>query len=215
VGLGLIPACAAGAVSLWEFAGATFSEVLFFWVGALSYLVLLGIFQQPIRTYVFGHELTHVLWVYLCGGSVRGFQAGAAGGKVRATRANALVFLAPYIFPVYSILLLGVWLGAGLFLTLEPGKEFFAGLLGFSWAFHLTFTLFFLFQGQPDLAAAGRIFSLPVIWLANLAVLALLLAFLVPEEGAGGFFGPFWRRLPEYYRGVADLLARTPWFSAG
>jgi len=202
VGLALVPACWGAVPAAWDFFRESFGASLPFWIGVLTYLLLLAIFQQPIRTYVFGHELTHAVWVYLCGGRVEGFRSGVRGGKVRATRANALIFLAPYLFPVYSILVVIAWVILGSFVTPPPGREIFSGLLGFSWAFHLTFTIFFLVQGQPDLAAAGRIFSLPLLWLGNLAVLVLLVALATeatpPDpartflEGIAGAYRELW-----------------------
>ena len=53
--------------------------------------------------YVFGHELTHALWVWLMGGRVSRFRVGRDGGHIVTDRNNFWIALAPYFFPLYSI----------------------------------------------------------------------------------------------------------------
>ena len=136
LGLLLIPACVAATMI---FGGEIFpilkTEVWFF-IGLFSYLLLLAIFQQPVRTYIFGHELTHVLWVWLFGGRVKGFKAAATGGEVRTSKSNFLIFLAPYFFPLYSVLVILIYTILSLLIQLPPvSLRILSFLLGFTWGF--------------------------------------------------------------------------------
>ena len=54
--------------------------------------------------YVFGHELTHALWVWLMGGRVSRFRVGRDGGHIVTDKNNFWIALAPYFFPLYSLL---------------------------------------------------------------------------------------------------------------
>lgn len=200
LGVLLVPACvAATAVFGREVFPFLLGEVWFI-AGFFAYLLLLGIFQQPIRTYVFGHELTHVLWVWLFGGQVKGFQAAARGGEVKTTRSNFLIFLSPYFFPLYSALAIGIYLLLGLFWNLPPSAlKYLSFALGFTWAFHLTLTVYVLLQGQPDIWAAGRIFSFPFIYLVNVVILSALIILVTPGSGSRLFFPCLWERTRSDY----------------
>src|SRR5947199_6084277 len=82
-----------------------------FWVamagGAACWLVIFFLLPKPMRLYIFGHELTHVLWVWLCGGKVKKFKATSTGGHVVVTKTNFVIALAPYFFPLYVVLIVG------------------------------------------------------------------------------------------------------------
>jgi hypothetical protein len=49
-------------------------EFWFFSLGAVLWLIAFLGLPKPIVMYVFGHELTHALWVWLMGGKVREFR---------------------------------------------------------------------------------------------------------------------------------------------
>jgi hypothetical protein len=199
-GLLLLPACVAVTIVFSRDVLSVLKTEYYFFAGLFAYLVLLGIFQQPIRTYVFGHELTHALWVWICGGTVKRFRVSASGGGVRADKANALIYLAPYFFPIYSILLIPLFLLVDFFVPVPGGMRILAVLLGFTWAFHITFTIYVLFQGQPDIGATGAVFSLPLIYFANVLSLACLVIFVTPAVTYGAFFGDLWTGVRETYR---------------
>jgi hypothetical protein len=193
IGVLLIPACVAATVVFGREVFPLLFREVWFLAGLFAYLLLLGIFQQPIRTYVFGHELTHVIWVWLFGGRVSGFKAASGGGEVRTTRSNFLIFLSPYFFPLYSALAIGVYLLLTLLWELPPSAlSCLSFALGFTWAFHLTLTVYVIVQGQPDIWAAGRVFSFPFIYLVNVVILAALIIFVTPESSSRHFFSSFW-----------------------
>jgi len=201
LGLLLIPACVAATAVF----GAQIFPVLkievWFFIGLFSYLLLLAIFQQPIRTYIFGHEMTHVLWVWLFGGRVKGFKAAATGGEVRASKTNFLIFLAPYFCPLYTVILIAIYLLLSLIINMPPvALSILSFLLGFTWAFHFTFTIYVLLQGQPDIWATGRIFSFPVIYLFNIIVLAVLIIFVSPGVSYENYFSRLWSETRTDYR---------------
>ncbi len=51
-------------------------EFWFFSLGAVLWLIAFFGLPRPILIYVFGHELTHALWVWLMGGRVSRFRVG-------------------------------------------------------------------------------------------------------------------------------------------
>src|SRR4051812_42514382 len=61
---------------------------------------------RPLRAYVFGHELTHAIWVWLFGGRVSQFEVSRSGGYIMTDTNNVWVALAPYFYPIYSLLII-------------------------------------------------------------------------------------------------------------
>jgi len=162
----------------------------FFCTGVVLWFIAFVGFPRPIYLYVLGHELTHALFVYLCFGKVTSFKVDRSGGHIITNRNNVLISLSPYFFPLYSCLIIIGFGIAGLFVDLaavHPGALFFGHvsfswswilflLIGFTWAFHFTFTAWMITTDPPDLKQTGTFFSLTVIYLANLLILS---AFLV------------------------------------
>ncbi len=75
-------------------------EFWFFSLGAILWLIAFFGLPRPILVYVFGHELTHAVWVWLMGGRVSRFRVGREGGHIVdqpdqfLDRARALFFSA-------------------------------------------------------------------------------------------------------------------------
>jgi hypothetical protein len=164
---------------------------------------------RPLRAYVFGHELTHAIWVWLWGGKVSGFEVSRDGGYILTDTHNFWIALAPYFYPLYSLVLIVLYGAASLcynvasttdtLLLMTPLQWLFL-LLGASWAFHLSFTIWMIPKGQSDLTYHGTFFSLVVIYLMNVLVLAGFLVVAAPEIS----FASFGRELLE---NTANLAA--------
>jgi hypothetical protein len=164
---------------------------------------------QPLALYVYGHELTHAIWARAMGGKVYDFKVSSRGGYVITDKANFWIALAPYFHPLYSVIVIAVYGGISLFYDLRGYTPLLFGLLGGTWAFHLSFTLWMIPKGQSDLTTYGTFFSLVVIYLMNLAVLVALLVFAAPEVTASGFLAEMLRHAVNF----ADWTLRI--FNAG
>jgi len=150
-------------------------EFWFFSLGAVLWLIAFFGLPRPILIYVFGHEFTHALWVWLMGGRVSRFRVGPDGGHVVTTKANFWIALAPYFFPIYSILTIAIYGGLSLFLNMQPYGRLLYAVIGATWAFHFTFTCWMIPKSQTDLTDQGTFFSLVVIYLMNLLLLSVML----------------------------------------
>ena len=163
------------AAEFWAFAvGVVMWLVLFF--GARSRLMLLF--------YVAGHEWTHALFVLICRGNVAKVHISADGGHILTNRNNFLISLSPYFFPFYTaVVILCWWLGELMFFKFDPGHlRYLFWAIGFSWCFHLTFTIWMAMrQDQPDLDHNGRLFSFSVIALVNTLIIVGLLIVASPS----------------------------------
>ncbi len=185
LGLLLVPACVAATRAVLKLILALrplegFSAAAWGFVGGFGFFVLLYLLlPAPMKTYVLAHELTHALWGLAMGARVvRPMKVSDKGGSVTLTKSNVLITLAPYFFPLYTVLLLIVYLACAHFFDLHAYRPVWYALLGLTWAFHLVFTLHALRQRQPDILEHGRIFSWTLIYLINMLTLGIWICVL-------------------------------------
>jgi len=165
-------------------------EVIFFGAGTLAWAAAYLAGWRPIVSYVFGHELSHLIVAKLCGGKILGFHVSAQGGYVETDKSNTAISLAPYLIPLYSIVAMIVFGVVGMFMQLDVAHAIHLGrvtvnakpvwllylLMGFTWAFHLTFTITTIRAEQGDLKRNGEFFSTLLIFIINVVlVLGLVL----------------------------------------
>jgi len=174
LGILLLPVCAGAIHALSLVLGETGGNDRV-WVallaGAGCWLVIYLLLPKPMWVYVFGHELTHVLWTWLFGGKVTKFKTSAEGGHVVVTKSNFLIALAPYFFPLYAVLVVGAYAVGNLVWNWRPYVVWFHLCLGAAYAFHITLTWHVLKSSQSDITDQGYVFSAVVIFLGNAAVL--------------------------------------------
>ena len=154
-----------------------------FTVGTLSLLggVLVFVFvwlalPRPVRTYVLGHELTHALWGLLFGAMPSDLRVSESGGSVRLSKSNVLITLAPYFFPFYTFLVIVAALVTYAFIRPLPAIPLWLFMIGFTWAFHVLFTIETLSHAQPDIKLYGRLFSWTFIFIVNVLIVLVWLA---------------------------------------
>jgi hypothetical protein len=178
VGLSLLPLCWAASRTVFFLLQSSPSSASG-WAGMalpLGFVCsVLGFFLLPqaFRTYVLGHELTHALWGMLFGAKVGKMKVGKEGGHVELSKSNVIISLAPYFFPFYTAVVIACWYGAGFFWNLRPYEAWWMALVGFTWGFHVVYTVFMLSQHQPDVQEHGRLFSYVCIYLVNLILVAV------------------------------------------
>lgn len=156
-------------------------EFWFFSLGIVLWIIAFFGLPKPLLLYVFGHELTHAVWVWLMGGKVSEFEAGPDGGHIVTDKTNFFIALAPYFFPLYSLLVIAIWGGLSFFWDVQPYREYLFCAIGLTWAFNFSFTLWMIPKGQSDLSDHGTFFSLVVIYLMNLLFLAVFLIIASPD----------------------------------
>jgi hypothetical protein len=176
IGLLLLPVCVAvtqAVVSLARLAQAASDSIIplsawAFGGGFVLWLIVFLTLPRPVRTYVLAHELTHALWGTLMGEKVLGMRVSAQKGSVTLSGSNFLITLAPYFFPLYTILVIIGY--ALLALFWEPGDYYLVwlALVGLTWGFHFTFTISSLLQHQTDIKECGHLFSYTIIYLFNI-----------------------------------------------
>ena len=149
--------------------------------GAACWVVIYYLLPKPMWVYVFGHELTHVVWTWLFGGRVKKFKASASGGHVVVNKSNFVIALAPYFFPLYAVLVVLIFLAGHWFWNWHHYLVWFHLLLGAAYAFHVTLTWHILKHSQTDISEQGYLFSAVIIFLGNIAVLLVGIPLLAPK----------------------------------
>jgi hypothetical protein len=210
----LLPICAVLSQTFFTvFARATVThrlwageEFWFFSLGALLWLIAFFGLPRPFVIYVFGHELTHALWVLLMGGRVSRFHVSRDGGHVVTNRNNFWIALAPYFFPLYSILAIATYGVLSSFLNMQPYGRLLYAVIGATWAFHFTFTCWMIPKNQTDLSDQGTFFSLVIIYLMNLLLLSVMLVLASPQITFASFGADLLTNLSNFSNWLVDLL---------
>ena len=199
-----------------EFARATMAqrlwageELWFFSLGGLLWLIAFFGLPRPVLVYVFGHELTHALWVWLMGGRVSRFRVGAQGGHIVTSRTNFWIALAPYFCPIYSIVAIGAYGAASLFVSVQPYGRLLYAAIGVTWAFHVTFTCWMVSRKQTDLTEHGTLFSLVVIYLMNLLLLGIMLIIASPQITFASFAADLVMNLADFSHSIVHVVTRS------
>ena len=170
----LLPVCAGAVLTLGRVMGAcggadvTLVPIL---AGGACWVTIYLLLPKPMWLYVFGHELTHVLWVWLFGGRVKKFKASSEGGHVIVDKTNFFIALAPYFFPLYVGLVVALFAIGHLIWNWQSYLVWFDLLVGAAYAFHVTLTAHVLQTRQSDITSQGYLFSAVVIFLGNILVL--------------------------------------------
>jgi hypothetical protein len=216
IALFLLPTCAVLTQTFFtSFARAAVTQRLwageefwFFSLGALLWLIAFFGLPKPVLVYVFGHELTHALWVWIMGGRVSKFRVSREGGHIITDRNNFWIALAPYFFPIYSILAIGLYGLTSLFLNVQPYGRLLYAAIGVTWAFHLTFSVWMIGKNQSDLRDQGTFFSLVVIYLMNLLLLCVMLVLAASQITLGEFGRDLLTNVANFANGLDSLAER-------
>jgi len=154
-------------------------------VGFCIGLLIFSLMSTFSRTYIFGHELTHWLMAKLFRRRTSGLKIGKNGGSLHVEKPNIFIVLAPYIFPLYTILWFVL---AGLFqvsVKTDWGALMLYAGVGFTYAYHVTMTILAISKNQSDLKMYGHFFSICIILNINVFTLFLGISYFSEDLGTG------------------------------
>lgn len=173
--------------------------------GYFTWLLLYLCVVRPMHAYVWAHELTHALWGLLFLAKIHSIRVKPTGGAVSLSKTNVLISLAPYFFPFYTMVVLLIRWIIAFWIPMDPYQLVWLFLVGLTWGFHCTFTVQTLLIRQPDIVENGRVFSLALIYLLNLAGICLWVVCTTPATLARlGVF--LWDRIQMVYLQIWDWL---------
>jgi hypothetical protein len=182
----LIPTVLSSAYTLFRafisFAGRAQSKYSAFWIGILCYAIFHIVMYKPLRTYVFGHELTHAIAGILSGAKIKKFKVGKNSGSVVLNKDNIWITLSPYFIPIYTVIVIFIYFFIGWWTDLSLYYSYFLFFIGWTIAFHIALTIYILKIGQSDLKVYGVFFSYIFILIIMILVFDILLSIIFPQE---------------------------------
>jgi len=188
-------------------------EFVSFGLGCFLWAVLFFGFRNRLMMwlYVTGHELTHALFVFLCRGKVAKVHISADGGHVLTNRNNFVISLSPYFFPFYTAIAILVWAAIGWVVrdTGDLDPVWLYGSIGFTWMFHLTFTVWMIRRDQPDVDQNGRLFSFTLIFLVNVLIICAMLIVASPTATFQSFGLSLWHNGGTLFSRLYESVVET------
>ena len=164
--------------------------------GFLFWIFLYFTVPLPIRTYVLAHELTHALWGMFMGARIFRMRVSRDSGSVTMSKSNFLITLAPYFFPLYTVIVIVGYYILSVFYDVSHYYLFWLGLVGFTWGFHFTFTINTLLQHQSDIKVYGAVFSYVLIYLFNIAGICAWIV-IITDISLAQMLNYFWVHMTE------------------
>ena len=174
-------------------------QQIYFFYGIIAYSIFHLLIYRPAKLYIFSHELLHAVSSWLFGGKTKQFQVTDKGGSVTTTKSNTFINLAPYLFPIYTILIWLIYFLFSLFHNLERYTGPCLFLIGLSLAFHIIFTAELLKTKQRDLVKSGYLFSISIIYIVNISIVAFALNLIFPSFSFVDFFKSSYQTVGDIY----------------
>ena len=125
----------------------------YFWAGVDTLLIVYLFVWEPARIYKWGHKLLEIIFNFI----------------------KPLVKVAPYLLPIYTIVLFIVYGLLSLMIKSSWLIEYTIFLAGFSIALHLVFSAKSIRGKKGDFLKANYIFGFSFIYIINVMILAFCL----------------------------------------
>lgn len=161
----------------------------FIW-GIVIYVILHLLFYKPTYFYVLGHEAVHAGMAWIFGGKIKSFKVSEDGGAVKTDKSNFIIELAPYFIPIYAIIITVVYFVIASSYAINGAL--FVFLIGFALAFHIISTIEIMKIRQPDIVKSGYFFSIIMVYVINIIVIALIFSLVFPGFSIKKFFLDVW-----------------------
>ncbi len=182
LGIFSIPICISVSLNLYQqishINALSYLNQKYFLIGVVSYLVVHAVLFKPSYLYIFAHEMMHVIATIISGGRVTSFKVSKQGGSVGTTKSNFFIALSPYFFPFYTMIVTLLFFAGKFFFKESVIYNPFLFAVGFTLAFHIILTIDFLKIRQTDLLHAGYLFSICLIYVVNLVIIASVFSLL-------------------------------------
>lgn len=172
IGICLLPFVYSVSLSfLNEFAAVPKTAQDYFWAGVISFIALYLFIWEPTVIYARGQKIVGLVFTFF----------------------KPLVKVAPYLLPIYTVILFVFYL---LFSSLlKPGDPFnyFIFIFSFSLALHLVFSAKSIKSRQGDFLKANYIFGFSFLYILDIALLAFCLNIIFKEFSFVNFVNNFYQ----------------------
>lgn len=128
----------------------------YFWAGVVSFLAIYLFVWEPVKIYTRGQRILEIIFRFFA----------------------PLVRVAPYLLPIYFILIASCYFLLSLIVKSVELINYFNFFFGFSVIFHLVFSAKSIRSKQGDFLKANHIFGFSFIYIINLMLLGLFLSLI-------------------------------------
>jgi hypothetical protein len=142
-----------------EFAAVDKAFRDYFWAGVAGFIIIYLFIYEPVIVYNKGQKLLGVLFQFL----------------------KPLVKVAPYVLPIYTIVVFLVYLALSFLLKTKESVGYFVFLLSFSLTLHLIFSAKSVRSKQGDFLKANYIFGFSFVYIMDVALLAFFINIMFGE----------------------------------
>jgi len=182
------------------------SNSQFFLWGVVAYVVMHLFLFKPKYIYTVGHEATHAVSTWLCGGKVTGFKVSKEGGAVSTTKTNFFISLSPYFVPFYTLLISALYFLGSLVYNLSYLSSYFIFMIGFTLSLHIISTVEVMKLEQPDILRTGYLFSITLIYIMNIFLIAFIISLLFKDFSFEAFFKSSYHLSKDMYVRIFNQL---------
>jgi len=156
----------------------------YFCAGVISLLVIYLFVWEPAVIYAKGHKILELIFNFF----------------------KPLVRVAPYVLPIYTILLFIAYELLSLTVKSDWLLEYFIFLLGFSISMHLIFSAKSIRAKKSDFLKANYIFGFALIYIINIMLLSFFLNLIFKEFSFVNFFNTSFQSAKNIFRDVFRQL---------
>jgi hypothetical protein len=198
----LIPVCVIATISFYNgiFAIKDVSDSgLLFILGALLYSIMHLLLFRLDFLYIFGHECMHAFATVCSGGKASNMKVSGKKGSVKTTTPNSFVMLAPYLVPVYTVIIAIIYFALSFFVDITRYSGIFIFLIGFTLMLHLAYTAESIREKQSDLIKTGYLSSISFIYLANLTIVFFIMSLFFKDASFMDFISNVYEKTKFFY----------------
>jgi len=174
------------------------NQTYFLW-GVIAYVIMHIVFIKPQFIYNLGHELVHVLATWLSFGRAGNLRVSRRGGSVQTSKSNSFVSISPYFVPIFAVGVGIAYFLISLVADISNHAGYFVFFIAFCFTLHIIMTIEALKVNQPDVVRTGYLFSLSVIYVANIVIAGLILGLVFPGFSFIDMFMQFLTKSKEFY----------------
>lgn len=131
----------------------------YFWAGIISLLIIYFFIWEPLKIYNFGHKILEVMFNYV----------------------KPLVKVAPYLLPIYTIVLCIAYAIVSKVNESPDILNYFMFLFSFTMGLHLIFSAKTIRGKKKDFLKGNYIFGFSFVYILNILVLGFILNIIFPN----------------------------------
>jgi len=156
----------------------------YFWAGVITLVIIHLLVWEPQPVYAKGHKILEVVFSFF----------------------QPLVKVAPYLLPIYTIVLFCLYLLLSLIIKSPDLLDYFIFFLGFSVSLHLVFSAKTLRSKKSDFLKGNYIFGFSLVYLLNLGIICFFFSLIFDKFSFVNFSNQAYEFAKDIFKAVFSQL---------